>query len=160
MKKQFLAISLLLSMSGAQADFAKYAPALATGALAFYGINEASHWKGDPNAEGILTTCGEIAGTTGRGMLTAANTGLVLATVALAVPESREVVLPAALLGAGYVTVKRLLGGSRQTSNPTDMQDAAAWTVGGAILGGIKVSNYLPAFTNTWNAVFGNFSRN
>jgi hypothetical protein len=169
MKKQFLAIALLASIGGAKASelVKAWGPAAVTALATYKGLEKAKKWdasinKGEEqldkrriaNRESIFTTVGRIAGITGRGMLTATNEALMLTTLGLAAPQTRDVVLPAAAVGGLYIVGSRLLGANQRT-NPTDMRKGTNFAFVGAILGGIYKSNVLPPFTALVNGILG-----
>jgi hypothetical protein len=157
MKKQFLAIALLLSCVQVSKpnELAQYAPGLAAAGLAVYGINKASKWTGDENAPGFYTTIGNVAGTTGRGALMATNVGLVLGATRLLFPTTNDIIVPAAAFGGLYLAANRLLLGADQKNHPTNVKTGAAWALGGGIVAGIYKTNALPPFTQIVNGILG-----
>ncbi|NBP03448.1 MAG: hypothetical protein EBU90_25835 [Proteobacteria bacterium] len=163
MKKQFLAIGLLLSsvQVSKPMDLTQYGPGIACAALTVYGLKQANRWNvnTDRNAPGYLQTVGKIAGLPSRDTLTVLNTTTALAALAFFLPAARDVVVSAGSCGALYVISRRLIGANQET-NPTSGETVATYTLAGAVAGTIYTTNALPPFTHLVNGVLGKTATN
>lgn len=157
MKKQFLAIGLLLSCVQVSKpnELAQYAPGLAAAAATAYGIRLAAQWGDDSNAPGLLKTIGRIPALKSRDTLTVLNAGGVLTTTALLFPATRDAAVMAGSAGLLYVIARRACGAQQSAKNSTNGDTVAAYMLGGAALTAVYKANALPPFTQFVNGILG-----
>lgn len=144
MKKQFLAITLLLSVAGARAIETEKMIGIGAVAVGLVGVKTAALWNSsqiddldfDDNNKAntsILDTIGKPFKIDGRGVLRIINTGALLTSIGCLVPGAKPVVITAGGTGATVLALQSALGFTR--GDKVDTETTVKWTGLGTVLG-------------------------
>ena len=137
MKKQFLAIALLLScvQVSKPIDFQRSGLALVV-AGAFASRGAEFYFGTNPNQPGALTNAGSYVGMPGKDVAKLIAGSLIMGGLAKSFPEALSKPLAAAAgLGATVLTLKAALGNHNQETNPLRIQSIGKWVIIGAAAG-------------------------
>jgi len=155
MKKQFLAIALLLScvQVSKPMDFEHSALVLvAAGAVASRGAE--FYFRQNPNQPGLLTNAGSYVGMQGKDVAKLVTASLIMGGLAKSFPDTLSNPLAvAAGLGATALTLKAALGDHNQETNPLRINSIGKWVIIGGAAGACY--NNVPVVKYFVNGILG-----
>lgn len=155
MKKQFLAIALLLScvQVSKPINFEHSGLALiVAGAAVSRGAE--FYFRQNSNQSGLLTSAGSYVGMRGKDVAKLVAGSLIMGGLAKSFPEALSKPLAAAAgLGATVLTLEAALGNHNQETNPLRIKPIGKWVIIGAAAGACYAN--VPVVNNFVNGIIG-----